>query len=87
MSDPDRFDPTRFAPESEAQTPRYQYMPFGAGPRICVGMAFAIIEAVAILATLVRAASFATTPGHEPEAVSRITLRPAGGMPLMVRMR
>ena len=62
-------------------------MPFGAGPRICIGMAFSLIEGVAILATLVRAATFATTSDHEPEAVSRVTLRPAGGMPLMVQMR
>jgi cytochrome P450 len=86
-SDPDRFDPTRFAPENEAKISRYHYMPFGAGPRICIGMAFAMIEAVAILATLVRAASFAPIPGHDPEPVSRVTLRPAGGMPLEVRMR
>jgi cytochrome P450 len=50
-------------------------------------MAFALVEGVAILATLVRAASFATTPGYEPEPVGRVTLRPAGGMPLSVRMR
>ena len=86
-SHPDRFDPTRFAPENEPLIARYHYMPFGAGPRICIGMAFALIEGVAILATLVRAATFATTSGHEPEPVSRVTLRPAGGMPLMVRMR
>jgi cytochrome P450 len=86
-ANPDHFDPTRFAPENEAKIPRYQYMPFGAGPRICIGMAFSLIEGVAILATLVRAAAFSTTSDDEPEAVSRVTLRPAGGMPLMVRMR
>ncbi len=68
-SNPDRFDPTRFAQENEAKIPRYHYMPFGAGPRICIGMAFALIEGVAILATLVRAASFATTSDHAPEPV------------------
>jgi cytochrome P450 len=86
-SDPNRFDPTRFTPENEARISRYHYMPFGAGPRICIGMAFAMIEGIAILATLVRAASFATSLGHEPEPVSRVTLRPAGGMPLTVLMR
>jgi len=86
-SNPDHFEPTRFAPENEAKIPRYYYMPFGAGPRICIGMAFSLIEGVAILATLVRAATFVTTCDHEPEAVSRVTLRPAGGMPLLVRMR
>jgi cytochrome P450 len=86
-SDPDRFDPTRFTPENEARISRYHYMPFGAGPRICIGMAFAMIEGIAILATLVRAARFTTSLDHEPEPVSRITLRPAGGMPLTVLMR
>ncbi len=86
-ADPDRFDPTRFAPENEAKISRYHYMPFGAGPRICIGMAFALIEGVAILATLVRAASFTTISAHAPEPISRVTLRPAGGMPLSVRMR
>jgi cytochrome P450 len=86
-SDPDRFDPARFAPENEAKISRYHYMPFGAGARICVGMAFAMIEAVAILATLVRAARFTAIPGREPEPISRVTLRPAGGMPLGVALR
>jgi cytochrome P450 len=85
--DPDRFDPTRFEKDKEAKLSRYQYMPFGAGPRICIGMAFAMIEAVAMLATLVRAARFETLAGHEPTPISRITLRPAGGMPMAVRMR
>jgi cytochrome P450 len=86
-ADPDRFDPSRFAPENEAKISRYHYMPFGAGPRICIGMAFALIEGVAILATLVRTASFTTTSAHAPEPISRVTLRPAGGMPLSVRLR
>jgi cytochrome P450 len=86
-TDPDRFDPTRFTPENEARISRYHFMPFGAGPRICIGMAFAMIEGIAMLATLVRAASFATALDHEPEPISRITLRPAGGMPLTVSMR
>ena len=86
-SNPDFFEPGRFARDNEAKIPRYHYMPFGAGPRICIGMAFALIEGIAILATLVRAASFATVPDHEPEPISRVTLRPSGGMALTVRMR
>jgi cytochrome P450 len=82
--DPDRFDPDRFAPEREAQYSRYQFMPFGAGPRICIGASFALIEATAMLATLVRAAHFEVPAGHNPTPVSRVTLRPSGGMPLVV---
>jgi cytochrome P450 len=82
--DPDLFDPTRFAPEQEATISRYQYMPFGAGPRICIGMAFAMIEATAMLATMLQSARFGTVPGHEPLPVARVTLLPKGGMPLRV---
>jgi cytochrome P450 len=81
---PNEFDPTRFAPEREKAIPRYQYMPFGAGPRICIGMSFAMVEATAILATLVRSARFATVPGRDPTPVARVTLNPGGGMPLAV---
>jgi cytochrome P450 len=82
--DPDRFDPERFAPEHEARYSRYQYMPFGAGPRICVGASFAMIEATAMLATLVRANKFQVPDGYEPTPISCVTLRPKGGMPLRV---
>jgi len=84
---PHEFDPSRFSPESEAKMPRYQYMPFGAGPRICIGMPFAQIEAAAILATLVRHARFRFAGAEEPLPVARVTLTPKGGMPLAVTMR
>ncbi len=83
-SDPDRFDPDRFLPDAEKAMPRTQYMPFGAGPRICLGLSFALVEAVVLLATFVRAARFDWDGRHFPEPVSRVTLRPKGGMPLMV---
>jgi cytochrome P450 len=83
---PDRFDPARFAPENEAKLERYQYMPFGAGPRICIGMAFAMLEATAMLATLLQHARFAPVEGHEPYPVARVTLVPRGGMPLRVSL-
>lgn len=85
--DPDAFDPMRFAPEREARIPRYQYLPFGAGPRICIGMAFAMIEATVILATLVQKARFAPVAGREPFPLARVTLQPGGGMPLRVSLR
>jgi cytochrome P450 len=85
--DPDAFDPTRFAPEREAAMPRYQYLPFGAGPRICIGMAFAMLEATAMLATLLQKARFAPVPGHVPKPLARVTLLPGGGLPLQVTLR
>lgn len=84
--DPNRFDPQRFAPEHEAKLARTQFMPFGFGQRTCIGMSFAMIEATAILATLVRSARFAWDGHHAPEPVSRVTLRPKGGMPLAVTL-
>ncbi len=85
--DPDRFDPQRFAPEREAKLARTQFMPFGFGPRTCIGGTFAMMEATAILATLVRRARFEWDGVHAPEPISRVTLRPKGGMPLHVWLR
>jgi cytochrome P450 len=85
--DPDAFVPERFAPGREAAIPRYQYLPFGAGPRICIGREFALIEATAMLATLARGARFAPLEGCEPAPVARVTLLPRGGMPLRVQPR
>lgn len=82
--DPDRFDPDRFLPDRETEMARTQFMPFGAGPRICIGQSFAMIEAVTLLATFVRGARFDWDGEHLPEPISRITLRPKGGMPLTV---
>jgi cytochrome P450 len=85
-TDPDVFDPDRFAPGS-APPDRYSYLPFGAGPRICIGATFAMVEATTILATLMRAAEFELVPGHELKLMSRLVLTPDGPMPLRVRAR
>jgi cytochrome P450 len=85
--DPDRFDPERFAPERRGKISRTQFMPFGFGSRTCIGASFAMMEGVAILATLVRGAEFEWDGRHLPEPLSRVTLRPKGGMPLRVRPR
>jgi cytochrome P450 len=81
---PDQFDPDRFAPGREEAIPRYQYMPFGAGPRVCIGMSFAMMEATAILATLLQSARFESAGDAEPVPVARVTLIPRDGLRLKV---
>jgi cytochrome P450 len=80
---PERFDPERFSAERSAARPRFAYMPFGAGPRVCIGAAFAMQEAVLILATLTRRYRAVLVEDQEIQLQSRITLRPKGG----IRMR
>ena len=84
-SEPDQFDPSRFKPEAAKRLDRYAYLPFGAGPRTCIGQNFALAEAVAVLATLLRTFRFKLRPGHMPEPRLRVTLRPAGGMPMQLQ--
>jgi len=81
---PDAFDIERFSEANKAKIDRFQYLPFGAGPRICVGMRFAIVEALIILAHWLAARRFRLTDDAPPVPTGRVTLRPAGGMPLMV---
>jgi cytochrome P450 len=84
---PDAFDPDRFTVEQIKARPRNAYLPFGAGPRICIGASFAMIEAAVVLALVVRAFRFRAVDGHRPHPVARITLRPHGGMPLYIEPR
>ncbi|WP_310160318.1 cytochrome P450 [Bosea sp. BE125] len=73
---PDLFDPARFLGEAARQRHRYAYLPFGAGPRICIGSAFATMEAVAILAVLLRAIRLEPLTQEPPVPTLKITLRP-----------
>ena len=84
---PNAFDPDRFAADRVKTRSRYAFLPFGGGPRVCIGAGFAMIEAAIILATLVRAFHFQPVAGHRPKPVAKITLRPSGGMPLLIMNR
>ena len=75
---PDQFDPTRFA--NRRSIPRYGYLPFGDGPRICIGASFALQEAVIILASLLAKFKFTPVTGRDPKPVMILTLRPEGGV-------
>jgi cytochrome P450 len=85
--DPDRFDPERFRPERVAARPRFAYLPFGAGPRICIGAAFAMTEAILILATIAQRYRLHLKPGHPVEPQGLITLRPRYGLKMRLERR
>ncbi|MGQ3488449.1 cytochrome P450 [Roseovarius pacificus] len=76
--DPDAFRPERFA--DRKAIPRYAFLPFGDGPRICIGASFAIQEAVIALATLLSRFRFTPVAGRDPDPVMILTLRPEGGV-------
>jgi cytochrome P450 len=84
--DPLRFDPSRFFPAAKAGRHRCAYMPFGAGPRTCVGGSFAMVEGKTILATILANARLELPEGEQPTPFARITLRPKDGLRLKVTM-
>ncbi len=85
--DPQRFDPERFTPERIKARHRFAYLPFGGGPRICIGRGFAMAEACLVLATIARAYRLRVTPGQRVEAHGRITLRPRYGLRMTLERR
>ena len=85
--DPTRFDPDRFTPENEATLPRYAYMPFGAGQRICIGNHFALMEGHLLLATLAQRVTFELAPGQRIVPRPKVTNRPKGDIAMVVRRR
>ncbi|MBV9516620.1 MAG: cytochrome P450, partial [Hyphomicrobiales bacterium] len=82
-----RFDPSRFLPEARQRIDRFAYLPFGAGPRICIGAGFALQEAIILLAAITRCFRLDLAPLHEVRPVQRVTLRPQGGLPMILRRR
>jgi cytochrome P450 len=80
---PLEFSPSRFAPEREAPN-RFAYIPFGGGPRLCIGSNFATVEATLILAMVTQRFWLDLIPGAHIEMDALVTLRPNGGMPMRI---
>lgn len=85
--EPDRFDPNRFLGAAAQKIDRFAYLPFGVGPRTCIGAAFALQEAAIVLATLMRHFRLEMSPGHIVWPVQKVTLRPQSGLPMLVKVR
>ena len=84
---PNAFLPERFQPGKRDALDRFQYLPFGAGPRICIGASFAMQEAMIILGVLLSRYRFDTLPETKPWPVQKLTTQPDGGLPMRVTAR
>lgn len=85
--DPERFDPDRWLDARKDAVPRFAYLPFGTGPRACIGEQFAWAEATTILGTLVDRWSATPDPAHVVRPEYRVTMRPGGGLPVTLHER
>jgi cytochrome P450 len=82
---PDIFDPSRFLGHARDAIPRFAYLPFGAGPRICIGAAFALQEATLVVAAILRSFDLELAPGQTVWPMLKVTLRPQGGLSMILR--
>jgi len=84
---PEQFDPDRFLPEQVAQRPKYAYMPWGAGPHICIGKNFAVMESIMILSAIVQRFQVTLVPNQSIEIDPRFTLSPKHGVRVTLQKR
>ncbi len=84
---PNAFDPERFVPPRADKVERFAYIPFGAGPRICLGKNLGLMEAVLLLAMIARDWKLQLRENHPVEPLGRMTLRPRNGLPMRVTRR
>jgi len=83
--DPQRFDPLRFEQANADLTHRYAYIPFGAGPRVCVGSHLGMMEATFVAIMVARRLRLGLVPGREVKPEAMLSLRVQGGLPMLVR--
>ena len=84
---PTAYMPERFLPHNRGKIGRFQFLPFGAGPRICIGATFALQEAVIALAVLMSRFRFDMAPDTNPWPVQKLTVQPLNGLPMIVSAR
>ena len=85
--DPDKFSPERFAPAAAESRPRFSYIPFGAGPRQCIGQHFAMTEMLIVVAVLAQRFRLRLAPGRAVVPEASITLRPRDGVHMTLHER
>ena len=85
-TDPEGFDPERFLATGPSERPRYAYFPFGGGPHLCIGNHFTMVEAVLIIAAVVRRYRF-TMIGGAPDVIAGVTLHPRDGLRMRMDLR
>jgi cytochrome P450 len=86
-SSPDKFDPDRFSESQEPDMPKYAYLPFGGGPRICIGNHFSLMEAQILLAMIVSRYRLRHAPDAKIIPLRQVTTVPKSGMPMVVHSR
>jgi cytochrome P450 len=85
--DPDRFDPERFSGERSATRPRFAYLPFGGGPRICIGAQLSLTEVLLLVATIAQRYRLKLVPGQDIVLLHRVTMRPRDGIRMQLERR
>jgi len=87
FDEPLRFKPERWTAEFESRLPKYAYFPFGAGPRVCIGASFAMMEMILVLATIGQRFRLELDQNHPVEVYPAMSLRPKEGVKVTIRAR